>query len=82
VKLRYWVLHYFRFLSLHGDWTCADTDTMLWRSRHERAAWAARHPVWGALFMGGLFFLWMLLLPSIREPRLLTGTLREVSIRA
>ncbi len=48
---------------------------MRWRSRHERAVWATRHPVWGALFMGGFFFLWMLLLPSIREPRLLTTPL-------
>ena len=48
---------------------------MRWRSRPERAVWAARHPVLGALFMGGFFFLGMLLLPSIREPRLLTTPL-------
>ena len=44
---------------------------MRWRSRDERAVWVARHPGWGGLLIGGFYFLGMLLLPSIREPRLL-----------
>jgi hypothetical protein len=48
---------------------------MRWRSRDERAVWVARHPVWGGLLIGGFYILWMLLLPSIREPRLLTTPL-------
>jgi hypothetical protein len=48
---------------------------MRWRSGYERAAWIARHPVRGGLLLGSLYFLGMLLLPSIREPRLLTTPL-------
>jgi hypothetical protein len=35
----------------------------------------ARHPVWGSLLFGGASFLGMLLIPSLREPRLLTTPL-------
>jgi hypothetical protein len=61
-------------LRFHLDWTRSDTEDMR-RSSYERGVWVARHPVWGGLFIGGFYVLWMLLLPSIREPRLLTTPL-------
>ena len=56
---------------LHRDWTRSDTAIVRRRSRYERGVWVARHPVRGGLFIGVFYVLWMLLLPSIREPRLL-----------
>ena len=62
-------------LTFHQDPNRTDNDIMHWRPGYERAAWIARHPVRGGLLMGGFFFLGMLLLPSIRELRLLTSPL-------
>ena len=56
---------------LHGAWADVDTRGVRWPSRDERGMWAAAHPFWTSLLMATAVFIGMVLLPSIREPRLL-----------